>query len=108
MLCSLCVYLCVSVCMSVLWLSLLLLLLLLSWWSCCWCRTTGAGDLSDPEAAAAGAGQSPPVYTQWTVYKTRGAVAVKPVRPRWITIPNGGWKMERWAGLMAVIVWLNG
>lgn len=39
---------------------------------------------------------STPVYATFGVYKGKGALNVRPVKPQWTVLDNGAWKVDRW------------
>jgi hypothetical protein len=38
---------------------------------------------------------SPPCFTAFNIYKGKGALSVKPMKPKWSAVPNGGWKLDK-------------
>lgn len=66
------------------------------------CRTYSNqyGDVSTQPAAPVGPGGAgapgvPPVFISFDVYKSRGAMTIKPIMPTWDTLQNGGFKIKR-------------
>ncbi|KAF6265254.1 ssDNA-binding transcriptional regulator [Scenedesmus sp. NREL 46B-D3] len=60
----------------------------------------GAAMYAVPQVPAAVPSQqvaavSSAVFADFSIYKTKGALTVKPIKPTWAALGNNGWKMER-------------
>lgn len=52
---------------------------------CCCCPPAIAAEYAGP----------PPLFTGFNIYKGKGAVTVKPMRPRWSTMESGAFKLDK-------------
>lgn len=60
---------------------------------CCDVKTAVLGAaVSDPDEVAT---QTAPIFVSWSVYKSKGALSVKPVKPRWTTTSGGAFQLDR-------------
>jgi hypothetical protein len=58
-----------------------------------YCCVAAAFLVCDTTAADGSGGV--PVFTGFQIYKGKGAMTVKPVRPKWATTEGGAWKLDK-------------